>query len=431
VICLDTKKDKFTNNMAIKKGEYLNRSLKSKEIFFFKDQKEGINVLSREVYKKKPLEIHFPFDRGGSPKYKYIHSIEFHHISPSLIGGVYKAVNFGLGFTRNLSPIVYRLEKYPSINRIIISSKLESKITRTTATFSTTDLSGIFQTIKPLKEVQSEELKRVSNNTLSDVFPDKIKRSAKAYKKGELSLFLKDKKVTPDKLSDGDVKNLVEIIPSQIKEEKVFYQAEEKINFIKLQKVKDDFRKLVEQKTDTKKLEERCQSFFTGNHWILSNILSMPVVLLGSKVYVGGKSFSNKGGREADFLFKNKLTKNVFIIEIKTPLKKIIDTGVPYRKPDVFSIGKEVTGGLVQALDQKDNLQKEFYILAKGGEFLSFNPKVVLIIGNLKSLNKKQLKSFELFRNNIKDVEIITYDELLKRTDLILGEFVQTKSKRK
>src|SRR3989344_1762968 len=414
--------------MVTKKGEYLSKSLKSKDVFYYKDDKEGVDVLSREVYKKRPLEIHFPFDRNGSPKYKYIHLVEFRDVDPTTINGVYKAVNFGLGFTRNLSPIVYRLEKYPTIGKIIISSKLASKITRTTATFNTTDLEEIFQTIKPLKEVQSEELKRVSNNALSDIYPDKIKRNAETYKKGELSLFLKDKKISPEKLSDSDVKRLIDIIPANIKEEKIVYQAEEKINFIKLQRVKDDFQKLVEQKTDTDKLEEKCQTFFTDNHWILSNILSMPVVLLGGKVYVGGKSIYNKGGKEADFLFKNKLTKNVFI-EIKTPLKKIIDTSNPYRKPDVFSIGKEVTGGLVQALDQKDNLQKEFYTLAKGGEFVSFNPKVVLIIGNLKSLNKRQLKSFELFRNNVKDVEIITYDELLKRTNLILGEFVESKKK--
>lgn len=412
--------------MAIKKGEYLKSSLKSKDVFFYKDEKEGIDVLSREVYKKKPLEIHFPFDRNGSAKYKYIRSIEFHHIPPATINGVYKAVNFGLGFTRNLSPIVYRLEKYPAIGKIIIAPNFVSGITKTAATFSTADLEKIFQTIKPLKEVQSEELRRVSNNVLSDIFPHKIKRSANDYVKGELSVFLKDKKVAPEKLSNDDVKNLIEIIPPHIKEEKIVYQAEEKINFIKLQRVKEDFRKIVDQKTDTDKLEEKCQRFFTDNHWILSNILSMPVVLLGGKVYVGGKSINNKGGKEADFLLKNKLTKNVFIIEIKTPLKKIIDSNDPYRKPDVFSIGKEVTGGLVQALDQKDNLQKEFYTLAKGGEFVSFNPKVVLIIGNLKSLAKKQLKSFELFRSSIRDVDIITYDELLKRTDLILGEFIKT-----
>lgn len=411
--------------MTTKKGEYLKNSLKIKDVFFYKDEKEGINVLSREVYKKKPLEIHFPFGRDGGPKYKYIRSVEFRDISPKMVNGVYKAVNFGLGFTRNLSPIIYRLEKYPSVEKIIISPKLQSKITRTTVTFKTSHLEETFQTIKPLKEVQSEELKRVSNNALSDIFPKKIKRSTQTYKKGELSLFLKEKKITSDELSARDVSKLIEVIPKHIKEEKIVYQAEEKINFIKLQKIKEDFRKIVEQKTDTAKLEEKCQSFFTENHWILSNIMAMPVVLLRGKVYVGGKNISNKGGKEADFLFRNKLTKNVFIIEIKTPLKKIIDTHTPYRKPDIFSIGKEVTGGLVQALDQKDNLQKEYYVLAKGGEFQSFNPKVVLIIGHLNSLTKKQIKSFELFRSNIKDVEIITYDELVKRTDLILGEFVE------
>lgn len=416
--------------MAIKKGEYLKNSLKTKDVFFYKDTKEDIDVLSREVYKNKHLEVHFPFSRAGKSKYKYIYTIEFRNISPKAVNGIYKAVNFGLGFTRNLSPIIYRLEKYPSIKKIIISSKLQSKITQTAVIFKASDLEEIFQTIKPFKEVQYEEMKRVSNNALSDVFPKKIKRSKQAYKKGELSLFLKEKKITSSELSDRDVSKLIEVIPEHIKEEKIVYQAEEKINFIKLQKVKEDFKKIVEQKTDTAKLEERCQSFFTKNHWILSNILAMPVVLLGGKVYVGGKSISNKGGKEADFLFRNKLTKNVFIIEIKTPLKKIIDTHNPYRKPDVFSIGKEVTGGLVQALDQKDNLQKEYYTLSKSGEFQSFNPKVVLIIGNLNSLKKNEIKSFELFRNNIKDVEIITYDELVRRTDLILGEFIEAPRKK-
>jgi hypothetical protein len=152
----------------------------------------------------------------------------------------------------------------------------------------------------------------VSNNALADVFPDKIKPSAGDYKSGELAVFLKDKKISPEKLSEEDIQNLINVIPENIKEEKILYQAEEKINFIKLHKVKEEFQRLVEQRTDTDRLEEKCQSFFTDNHWILSNILSMPVVLLGGKVYVGGKSIQNRGGKEADFLFKNKLTKNVF-----------------------------------------------------------------------------------------------------------------------
>lgn len=36
-------------------------------------------------------------------------------------------------------------------------------------------------------------------------------------------------------------------------------------------------------------------------------------------------------------------------------------------------------------------------------------------MGTIKSLKKNELKSFELFRSNSRDVEIITFDELLAR----------------
>jgi hypothetical protein len=292
------------------KNEYLKEDLKTKQIFFYKDIKEGIDILSREVFKNKALEIHYPFGRDGKPKYKYIKSIEFLDISPKNINGIYKAVNFGLGFTRNLSPIIYRLEDFLSINKIIISSRFESKIERTRAIFNSDDLGEIFNTIKPLKDIQSEELKRVSNNALAHVFPKKFSHKGVAYKKGQLSLFIKENIPSTSLLSDSDVDSLIKLIPGEIREEKILYKAQEKINFIKLKRIKSELSKIVSQKTNSNRLEERCHKFFIDNPWIFSNILSMPVVLLGSKVYVGGKDFENKGGKEADFLFKNNLTKN-------------------------------------------------------------------------------------------------------------------------
>lgn len=412
----------------LKKEEYLKEDLKKKKVFYYRDDKEGLDILSREVYKGKALEVHYPFDRNGNQKYKYIRSIEFHDISPKMINGIYKAVNFGLGFTRNLSPVIYDLESFKSIIKIIISPKIRSKMSGNTIVFNTNDLEEVFNTIKPLKEIQSSELKRVTNNALADIYPKKIKHKTAAYKKGELGLFIKEKRISATELSDNDIKRLIEVIPDIIKEEKVVYQAEEKIIFIKLEKIREEFKKIVNQKTDTKTYEGRCQIFFTKNSWIFSNVLSMPVVFLGGKAYVGGKGYDNKGGKEADFLFKNKLTDNVSIVEIKTPLKKIFDTNTPYRKPDIYSIGKEVTGGLVQVMSQKDKLQKEFHIISKGA-YKSFNPKCVLILGDLKRLRVNQLESFELFRNNIKGCEIITYDELLERTNLILGQFISNDKK--
>lgn len=412
----------------LKKTEELRKDLPTKEVFYFVNEKENVDVLSREVYKKRPLEIHYPFNKDGSQKYKYIHSVEFHNVSPSAVKGVMKATSFGLGFTRYLNPLFYELEAFPQITKIIISKKDQSSFAKSYITFNVDDLEKLFKILKPFKDTQSSELKVTSNNLLASVFPKKIKDKERKYVKGELNVFLNTHKVKPEDLSETDIEKAIDLIPENIVSKKLVFQAEEKVNFIRLRKITEDFESLLKQTTDTKALEEKCQKFFTKNSWVLSNILSIPVAILKDKAFVGGKDYTDKGGRVADFLYRNELTKNVFIIEIKTPLKKIIDTKKPYRKPDVYSLGKELTGGLVQVLDQRDNLQKEFYKLSEG-KFEAFNPKLLLVIGKIKSLNKEQTKSFELFRNNLKDVEIITFDELLERTNMIFGCFIEKKKK--
>lgn len=406
--------------------EYIKKDTKIKTTLYCKNDKEGFDVLSREAFKNKNREIHYPFSRNGAQKYKYIKSIEFKDVLAKEISGVYKAFNFGLGFTKNLSPIIYRLEQLPSIKKIVISSKLKSGITRNIATFNTVDLKDIFETIKPLKNTQSEELRSTSHNALSKIYPLKFKKSGQKYIGGRLSVFIRDNVYDTSTLSSTDIDSIVKLIPREIAEDKILFKAQEKINFVKLNKIKSKLERIVNQKTESKSFEGRCHKFLAENAWIFSNILSMPIVLMKSKAYVGGKSFDNSSGREADFLYRNKLTKNVFIFEIKTPLKKLFDAKTPYRKPDVFSLSKELTGGLVQLLDQRDNLQKEFYKLSKG-KFESFNPRAVLLIGNLSKIKSEQYKSFELFRNNTMNVEIITFDELLEKTNLILGEFIESK----
>ena len=119
---------------TLKKTEELRKNLATKEVFYFVNEKEEVDVLSREVFKKKPIEIHYPFNKDGSQKYKYIHSVEFHNISPSLVKGVMKAPSFGLGFTRYLSPLIYELEAFPQITKIIISKSGKSSFDKSSTT---------------------------------------------------------------------------------------------------------------------------------------------------------------------------------------------------------------------------------------------------------------------------------------------------------
>lgn len=52
--------------------------------------------------------------------------------------------------------------------------------------------------------------------------------------------------------------------------------------------------------------------------------------------------------------------------------------------------------------------------------FEVLSPKCIVIIGKLGSMNQEQKAAFENFRNNLNNVQILTFDELYQRiADLI------------
>jgi hypothetical protein len=136
------------------------------------------------------------------------------------------------------------------------------------------------------------------------------------------------------------------------------------------------------------------------------------VLYFKDKAYVGGMSIDRNGAKYADFLYKNELTNNTAIIEIKTHRTKL--RGSQYR--NIFPPSNDLVGSIVQVLDQKYNLMKDYNSNKEGCEpFEIYAPKCFVIAGSISDFNnnKTELASFEMFRENLKDVEIITFDELL------------------
>ncbi|MEN9558411.1 MAG: hypothetical protein RL141_780 [Candidatus Parcubacteria bacterium] len=171
------------------------------------------------------------------------------------------------------------------------------------------------------------------------------------------------------------------------------------------------------EKNKTNASESFWQDVIKKESWVLSQVFSTPVVLFKDEAYMGGKNIGNKGGSVTDFLLKNKLTDHVLIVEVKTPETDIL--GAAYR--GTHSISGELTGGTNQLLQQKDKLQKEFYTISGQSEesFGVINPCCLLIVGNIKKLKKVERDSFELYRRNSKDIEIITYDELFAKVQIL------------
>ena len=123
-----------------------------------------------------------------------------------------------------------------------------------------------------------------------------------------------------------------------------------------------------------------------------------------------------------------KVTNNTFIVEIKTPHTNLLEK-TPYRKTGVYSISKDLSGAITQLLTQKYQLETDISSLIKNSEdreVEAYNTQGLIIIGKLSELEKKEMKrSFELYRNNQKNLRIITYDECLEQLKSFIEQLTE------
>lgn len=171
--------------------------------------------------------------------------------------------------------------------------------------------------------------------------------------------------------------------------------------------------KILEDNIDNRD-EDFWQTIFAENQWILSQIFSCPYTIFEEKAYVGGKGLSNKGGNVCDFICQNNLTKNIALVEIKTPCTPLF--GNKYR--GTYSLSADMSGAINQILNYKDKLTKDYHTISHNSNafFEVFSPKCFLIIGRIDGLDRTQKSALENYRNTLSNVTIITFDELLQRT---------------
>ena len=139
--------------------------------------------------------------------------------------------------------------------------------------------------------------------------------------------------------------------------------------------------------------------------------------MIKDEFYIREKKKKKKGGVQADFGLKNIKTGNCAIIEIKDAKQPLIAS---YRQNE-YRISNELAGAISQILKQKDLLYKQYWDNAYDDDhnlvFNADNIKSVLIIGKIPE-SVVERATFEMFRNELKGVEIITFDELFEKIDL-------------
>lgn len=168
--------------------------------------------------------------------------------------------------------------------------------------------------------------------------------------------------------------------------------------------------------------EEYWQKSIAANAFVLSQLVAHPLLILNGKVYVGGKGIDNRGGHVADYLATNPLTENAAIVELKTPSCPLLGNR-EYRQ-GVFAPSDELVGAVNQVLTNRHSLMTKFDSLKEPeSRYQVFRPQCLLIAGNIGAELDTEAKrrSFELFRHELKDVAVISFDELVAKLQVLVN----------
>ncbi|WP_218025930.1 Shedu immune nuclease family protein [Nocardia miyunensis] len=184
--------------------------------------------------------------------------------------------------------------------------------------------------------------------------------------------------------------------------------------------------------------EKVWQNFFEENPWIFGVSLSGQLLTSWNseklEQVVAGSSIVNVGKRVDALLKTSGRIKSLVFAEIKThdmpllgseprsgcwsPSRDLV-AGVAQAQGTVHEAIREIGDRLEETSADGDGIPGEYAYLLR--------PRSYLVVGNLNSLvnaggghNKYKFRSFELFRRELVQPEVLTFDELLARAEWIV-----------
>lgn len=325
--------------------------------------------------------------------------------------GFTQTIKFGLGLEKKYKVIVSTLSRYfKECEKIIISKTRPTEIANKSFVINDEDFDMIRRGIDRNNDLYQKESMEAKESLVYDTLLHGLnsERYPTLKREPQKDIIYKILKNTDfKKISQGDKQSL-----SKLKDNT-------DLSYLTI--LVTEF----ENKLRAKHTEATYQTFFEENPLLLTLISGSPYVQFKNQAYVGGKSFDNSNGQYPDFLQKHKITNNTFIIEIKTPHTNLLEK-TPYRKTGVYVASKDLSGAISQLLTQKHRLETEIASLimnSEDREVEAYNVQGLIIIGQLSELEEKDMKrSFELYRNNQKNLRVITYDECLEQLKFFISQ---------
>jgi hypothetical protein len=157
--------------------------------------------------------------------------------------------------------------------------------------------------------------------------------------------------------------------------------------------------------------EAAWQAFFKANPFILSLAFAYEAVMVQDQACIGGTGLTGVGGKIADFLFSNPHTGNLALIEIKRPRTPLLSK---YRE-NLLVPSSDLIAAIYQVIDQRYALQRNLDRLKADSELsraYGYSIQCVVIAGS-NCTTRHERMAFDLARHSLRDVVVLTFDELL------------------
>ena len=157
--------------------------------------------------------------------------------------------------------------------------------------------------------------------------------------------------------------------------------------------------------------EAAWQAFFKTNSFIPSLAFAYEAVMVQDQAYVGGAGLTGVGAKITDFIFLNPHTGNLALIEIKRPGTPLLSK---YRE-NLLVPSSDLIAAICQVIDQRYALQRNLDRLKADSELsrvYGYSIECVVIAGS-NCATRRERMAFDLARHSLRDVVVLTFDELL------------------
>jgi hypothetical protein len=379
-----------------------------------------IDYLKPKYSQIEEITVEVDFDTAPSTKAEVIDCLQ------RLPSGFIKDLSYGLGLMKEFKPIILAIEEQTKHKAIWIGCEDKNNTDSECFYLQLSD----FDEMRRVCNRVTERARKVARITKKSLTYNHI-ASLLGNKQKSLPTNIDDiSKMLRIKISNTDKQAAMNLV---VEDNSVVEQTDT----VTLTKLKNDIElvslerliSVYEELLTTKTKEDTWQKLFNENPFILSLTFGYPAIKISDQACVGGKKLSGDGDKITDYLIRNGVTNNLALIEIKKPSSTLLNKK-PYRGA-VYSASTELTGSVTQVLDQCYQLQQNIATIKNNNRMYdieSYAVHCILVIGTMP-IDDDEQKSLEIYRRNSKNVQIITFDELLLKVKQLHDFLSENKSK--